>query len=126
TTTDASSSIFTPTAADQLQFEFLPTAQVPSGHLPGGADPNLTSYALVITRNGSWVTTRLSAVGFSSKRALGGKLNQEFTAFSWNPAYAGLADGPVVQHMPMPDDGVLAVDGGSWQQTTGETWPLTG
>lgn len=110
---------------DTLLFEFMPTAQVPSGHT-SGADASILSWSISITRNGSFVSTISTARAFKNTRGLSGNTGQTFQSFSWVPSIIASPIGTIIQQDPVPRDGAFNSTSDTWIETGGRRWFLTG
>lgn len=125
-TTNHAPQTITLASNDSLKFEFVLTKSLSASRTPANTVAELTPYALVITRNGSYVATVISARAPSARRAIAGATGQTWSSFTWTPNYAEVPPGTSVNAMPMPGNGALAGDSGSWIDSAGGNWPIDG
>ena len=110
---------------DVLKFEFKPTRSLTGPQTPAGTIPEVSPYAVVVSRNGSYVNTIVSAREPTSLRGLYGAVGQIFTSFAWTPSYVEIPGGNPVMAMPMPLDGALS-GSTAWIDSSGASWPIDG
>lgn len=101
---------------NRLNFQFMPTSQVPVGQLPAGIDVVNQPYSIVISTGTStltWVQTISSSHEFNTVRAITGPSGTQFSHFSWVPSTTQVAQGKYIPSGFYPDPSSLVDDGGN-------------
>lgn len=124
-------------AGDVLKVSIMPSTALPPAQTPVGLDPVVTPYAYVFFRNGTYTSTVVHRYGTRTRRGIKGRLNQEFSHFSWTPKAYGIIPGPVVTRMPRtgrgnflasppPSEGTSTPASQVWLDSEGNYWRLDG
>jgi hypothetical protein len=113
-------------ANDVLRVDVLPTKLVTSGLRDTSYPDNVSApYSLVFYLNGSWVKTVAHRHGARTKKGIRGRLNQQFSAFSWSPQVYGQLPGPVLHLLPVPANGSFSADLKTWTDSN-SSWAVRG
>lgn len=118
-------------ANDTIRIDVLPTFLVPAGKEDVAHptdDPVYFPYSLMFYVNGTWVRTFSHNLGARPIMGIKGRLNQQFTSFSWTPANYGRFTGQVIVGMPRVGNGAWldSTTKTIWVDSTSRRWSAVG